>query len=199
MPSGPARPVGLPEDDRRDERGWGGNGIGVIGPVRLNSSKIRPPATERPAYRWRVPEHQLVAIATGRRDRIRTRGSRCPSDLRGQAARSLRRRTVGGDTSGLLSACGCAEPHALAGLAMPGDLGAPSAVTSRPGRRARFGAPLTIRQPPSPGCRRSRRLRERLTQERRRALIAEWLADVRKRTDLVELSVVEARIGIAFG
>lgn len=31
-----------------------------------------------------------------------------------------------------------------------------------------------------------RQSRERLTQERRRALIADWLADVRKRTDVVE-------------
>jgi hypothetical protein len=31
-----------------------------------------------------------------------------------------------------------------------------------------------------------RQSRERLTQERRRALIADWLADVRKRTDVIE-------------
>jgi len=35
----------LYEDDRRDERGRGVNRTGVIGPVRLDSSKIRPPAT----------------------------------------------------------------------------------------------------------------------------------------------------------
>lgn len=36
-----------------------------------------------------------------------------------------------------------------------------------------------------------RQSRERLTQERRRALIADWLADVRKRTDVVEFSAGE--------
>ena len=31
-------------DDRRDERGWGGNGTGGIGPCRRDSPEIRPPS-----------------------------------------------------------------------------------------------------------------------------------------------------------